>query len=339
MMTLDKKEVAYQKKKHPAVQMISGAIAGFVESSICHPLDTIKTRMQIRKQQSAIDMARARSSLHEPDVMRALSSLAEPRIILTQEAARARQSLDGTNQLSRNRLHEPASLTNRVPSTLGKVLPSFDPTMKTRSPLVAATLGPFGTAKRIIEREGFLSLYKGLTAVYFGIIPKMSLRFFAFEQYRDVLLHFADNKSTSSNQYVSSINFFAGLLSGLTEAVVIVTPAEVCKIRMQAQYNSLVDPAQVARRKYTNVIQTAAVLVREEGVGALYKGVVATMLRQGCNQAVNFSTYNWFKKLVLERESTGPGGAKELKHWQSLLLGGISGGFGPVINNPLGVCL
>ena len=42
------------------------------------------------------------------------TDLAEPRIILTQEAARARQSLDGTNQLSRNRLHEPASLTNRV---------------------------------------------------------------------------------------------------------------------------------------------------------------------------------------------------------------------------------
>jgi len=124
----------------------------------------------------------------------------------------------------------------------------------------------------------------------------------------------------------------------LTEAIVIVTPAEVCKIRMQSQYNSMVDPAQMARRKYTNVVQTAMVIVREEGFGALYKGVVATMLRQGCNQAVNFSTYNWFKSLVLERENAGADGVKELKHWQSLLLGGISGGFGPMINNPLGLC-
>jgi solute carrier family 25 citrate transporter 1 len=56
------------------------------------------------------------------------------------------------------------------------------------------------------------------------------------------------------------------------------------------------------------------------------------MLRQGCNQAVNFTTYNIFKKKVLEIQNK-----KDLDHWQSLLLGGISGGFGPLINNPLDV--
>lgn len=78
--------------------------------------------------------------------------------------------------------------------------------------------------------------------------------------------------------------FLAGLGSGVTEAVIVVTPAEVCKIRMQAQYHSLLDPEQVARRKYRHVLQTAAVVVREEGVRALYKGLVPTTLRQGCNQ-------------------------------------------------------
>ena len=63
-----------------------------------------------------------------------------------------------------------------------------------------------------------------------------------------------------------------------------VTPAEVCKIRMQAQFHSLLDPQEMARRKYRNVLQTAAVVAREEGVGALYKGLAPTVLRQGCNQ-------------------------------------------------------
>lgn len=106
--------------------------------------------------------------------------------------------------------------------------------------------------------------------------------------------------------------------------------------------------------KYKNVVQTAALVVKEEGLGALYKGVVPTMLRQGCNQAVNFTAYNWSKKRVLawKRERAAVAAVEEdggnvvttessseitLDHWQSLLLGGLSGGMGPLVNNPLDV--
>merc|ERR1711865_1342255 len=92
------------------------------------------------------------------------------------------------------------------------------------------------------------------------------------------------------------------------------------------------DPAQMARRKYRNVFQTAFTLVREEGFSALYKGLVPTMLRQGCNQAVNFTMYNIFKKKVLEMQKK-----TDLDPYQSLVLGGVSGGFGPMANNPLDV--
>ena len=125
--------------------------------------------------------------------------------------------------------------------------------------------------------------------------------------------------------------FLAGLASGLTEAVLVVTPAEVCKIRMQGQYHSLMDPTQLKNRKYTNVLQTAVTIVREEGLGALYKGLIPTMLRQGCNQAVNFTAYQWIKKKVLDAQ-----GGSELHYSQSLVIGGFSGGMGPLANNPLG---
>ena len=96
--------------------------------------------------------------------------------------------------------------------------------------------------------------------------------------------------------------------------------------------------------KYKNVVQTAALVVKEEGIGALYKGVVPTMLRQGCNQAVNFTVYNWSKKKLLAwkkkkaDEQTGGKvvGDVQLDHWQTLTLGGLSGGMGPLVNNPLG---
>eukprot|EP00970_Alexandrium_tamarense_P004418 scaffold751_cov213-Alexandrium_tamarense.AAC.2 len=164
-------------------------------------------------------------------------------------------------------------------------------------------------------------------------------------RYRDILGGWYDSYTGFTASTPSpTVTFTAGLLSGLTEAILIVTPAEVCKIRMQSQYHSLIDPSHKPQMhaKYKNVVQTAALIVKEEGPSALYKGVVPTMMRQGCNQAVNFSVYNWSKKKVLAwkksrvEEQGGSSKDVQLDHWQSLLLGGLSGGMGPLVNNPLG---
>ena len=179
----------------------------------------------------------------------------------------------------------------------------------------------------------------------FLIFPSNLVRFVSFEYYRDTLSGWYNsyNALPPHSPPSPSVTFLAGPASGLTEAVAIVTPAEVCKIRMQSQYHSLMDPSQMTHIKYRNVAQTAVLVVKEEGLGALYKGVVPTMLRQGCNQAVNFTAYNLFKRQLLaykrrRAEEAGRSGSEvTLDHWQSLLLGGISGGMGPLVNNPLDV--
>lgn len=75
----------------------------------------------------------------------------------------------------------------------------------------------------------------------------------------------------------------AGLSAGVTEAVAVVTPMEVIKIRLQAQHHSMADPLDVP--KYRNAAHALYTVVREEGFGALYRGVSLTALRQGSNQA------------------------------------------------------
>jgi solute carrier family 25 (mitochondrial citrate transporter), member 1 len=227
-------------KKTMLHHLFAGGAAGFVESSVCHPLDTIKTRMQLR-------------------------------------------TASGSKY------------------------------------------GLFMTGWRIIQNESFFALYKGLTAVYMGIVPKMAVRFSSFEKYKELLAG-PDGK-------VSQVGtFFAGLGSGVTEAILVVTPAEVCKIRLQAQFHSMADPRQLANRKYRNVLQTAVLVAKEEGITALYKGVVPTVMRQGINQAVNFTCYQLFKTKWMEHT-----GKTELLPWESMLFGGLSGGFGPLVNNPLDV--
>jgi solute carrier family 25 citrate transporter 1 len=302
--------------------LLAGGCAGFVEASVCHPLDTIKTRMQLRRQTTSVEkvVVKVRHSLMDPALRMAQSSFREPPTAVVTGGAAV--------------LHEPGMHLS-PPGASSKVAASTTVTIRggsvastTMHPhTVQAPLGPIGTARRIVQREGFLALYKGLTAVWTGIVPKMAIRFVSFEQYREWMTTMSGAQSPTS-----SITFTAGLASGLTEAVLVVTPAEVCKIRMQSQYHSLMDPSQMQKRKYTNVVQTAFTIVKEEGLGALYKGVVPTMLRQGCNQAVNFTGYNLIKKEVTARQGTD-----KLEHWQSLLIGGLSGGMGPLANNPLDV--
>jgi solute carrier family 25 citrate transporter 1 len=80
--------------------------------------------------------------------------------------------------------------------------------------------------------------------------------------------------------------YLAGLGAGVTEAVAVVTPMEVVKIRLQAQQHSLADPLETPR--YRNAAHAVYTIVREEGFATLYRGVSLTALRQATNQGESF---------------------------------------------------
>jgi len=129
------------------------------------------------------------------------------------------------------------------------------------------------TGRDIIKRETPLALYKGLGAVMVGIVPKMAIRFTSFEAYKKLL---ADKET---GVVTSKATFLAGLSAGVTEAVAVVTPMEVIKIRLQGQYHSMADPLEQV--KYRSAPHALYTVLREEGFGALYRGVSLTALRQG----------------------------------------------------------
>ena len=169
-----------------------------------------------------------------------------------------------------------------------------------------------------MHRETALGLYKGLGAVLSGIIPKMAIRFTSYEYYKQSL---ADENGIVSGR----ATFLAGLGAGVTEAVAVVTPMEVVKIRLQAQRHSLSDPLDVP--KYRNAAHAMFTVIREEGVGALWRGVSLTALRQGTNQAANFTAYtelkSWLQRIQPKYSETA------LPSYQTTVIGLISGAVGP----------
>ncbi|KAI9826327.1 MAG: hypothetical protein M1832_000244 [Thelocarpon impressellum] len=233
-----------KKPASAATNLIAGGGAGMMEALACHPLDTIKVRMQLSR--------------------------------------RARM-----------------------------------PGAKKR--------GFITTGAEIVKRETPLGLYKGLGAVVTGIVPKMAIRFTSFEWYKSLL---ADKKTGA---VAGQSTFLAGLAAGVTEAVAVVTPMEVVKIRLQAQHHSMADPLDIP--KYRNAAHALYTVVKEEGVGALYRGVSLTALRQGSNQAVNFTAYTEFKQILQNMQPAYH--EKELPSYQTMVIGLVSGAMGPLSNAPI----
>jgi hypothetical protein len=168
--------------------------------------------MQLRKNKATTPqqvVVKMRDSLMEP-ALRFKHSLQEP---LAQQQFHAHSSMADP---SASRAHlKPTGPKNMSTTILIQPSTRRLPKSTTTSNIVTAPLGPFGTARRIVQREGFLALYKGLSAVWMGIVPKMAIRFVSFEQYKEL---FRNNHYTSSRMNPTGITFVAGLLSGLTEA-------------------------------------------------------------------------------------------------------------------------
>jgi len=183
--------------------------------------------------------------------------------------------------------------------------------------------GFLATGVMIVRRETPLALYKGLGAVLSGIVPKMAIRFASFETYKRWLADPESGKTAVGNI------FLAGLGAGTTEAILVVNPMEVVKIRLQAQMHSLADPLETPQ--YRNAGHAVYKIVREEGFSVLYRGVTLTAFRQATNQGANFTAYQELKKFAHNQQPE----LTDLPTYQHMIIGLISGAMGPFSNAPI----
>lgn len=178
----------------------------------------------------------------------------------------------------------------------------------------------FQIVKNMATQEGLLSFYKGLTPFATHLVTKYSVRWYFNEFYRHLL-------TPEGKQISTSMGFLAGLGSGITEAVLIVTPFELIKTRLQQQKGT-----DSSTHKYKGLFQSARLITQEEGVRALWKGNVPTMLRQGINQLFLFGTYDQLKYALYHKSHH-----ESINSHEAVLLGIIAGAMGPVVNNPVDV--
>ncbi|KZV39609.1 mitochondrial succinate-fumarate transporter 1-like [Dorcoceras hygrometricum] len=175
----------------------------------------------------------------------------------------------------------------------------------------------------IARNEGLRALWKGLTPFATHLTLKYALRMGSNAVLQSAV---KDSETGNLSHYGRMV---AGFGAGVLEALVIVTPFEVVKIRLQQQRG--LSPELL---KYKGPVNCARMIIREEGLFGLWAGATPTIMRNGTNQAAMFTAKNAFDG-ILWRKHEGDG--QMLLPWQSMISGFLAGTAGPVCTGPFDV--
>jgi len=176
--------------------------------------------------------------------------------------------------------------------------------------------------KQVVHSEGVRALWKGLTPFATHLTFKYALRMGSNSVYQGALRD-KDGKLSDARR------MGAGFLAGITEALIIVTPFEVVKIRLQQQKGLCKDTM-----KYHGPIHCATTIMKEEGPLGLWSGATPTVLRNGTNQMCLFWAKNHMDQWLWGKHE---GDGKQLTPTQSMVSGFSAACIGPVATGPFDV--
>lgn len=173
-------------------------------------------------------------------------------------------------------------------------------------------------ARQTVHERGVPGLYRGLSVLVYGSIPKSAVRFGSFEQFKR---HAVDEKGNLS----PGARLLCGLGAGVSEAILAVTPMETVKVKFIADQRS-------ANPQFKGFFHGLRTIIAREGIAGTYQGVTATIMKQGSNQAIRFYVMETLKDWYREGDPRKP-----VPKLIVGTFGGIAGAASVLGNTPLDV--
>jgi len=270
-----------------AMQIVAGGSAGLVEVCLMHPLDLVKTRFQI---QSSTDVNRYTSiadcfkrMYRTEGALSFYKGILPPIFAETPKRATKFFTFEQYKKVFLFGASSPTALTFTLAGlfaglTEAVVINPFE-VVKIRLQAQRTTFkeqpSTVATFKEIIKENGFgrRGLNKGLTSTL-GRHGVFNCVYFSFyHNVKGMLPPLEDPNADLGRRFL--IGFTAGTLASFTNI-----PWDVAKSRIQGPQPV---PGQV---KYRTCAQTMALVVKEEGFFALYKGILPKVMRLGPGGAI-----------------------------------------------------
>lgn len=153
--------------------------------------------------------------------------------------------------------------------------------------------------KNIVKVEGVRGLYKGLSASYLGSIEGI-LQWLLYEQMKAIIKNRSIEKFGHNNEGQKSTrervkewcqrSGSAGLAKFI--ASIATYPHEVVRTRLRQS------PVENGKSKYTGLMQSFKIIIKEEGFISMYSGLTPHLMRTVPNSIIMFGTWELVIKLL-----------------------------------------
>ncbi|KAG0221963.1 hypothetical protein BGX31_009430 [Mortierella sp. GBA43] len=183
----------------------------------------------------------------------------------------------------------------------------------------------FHAYSTILREEGVSrGLYSGVTPAMFGSLPGTTLYFATYEYTK---------RTMTAAGCPDTLAHLSGGAFGDILASFIYVPSEVLKTRMQLQgrYNN---PSFISGYNYKNTWHALQMIVKYDGVGALFHGYKATLLRDVPFSSLQFAFYEKFKVEARIWEAREDG---RMSIHVETACGAVAGGLAGFLTTPLDV--
>ncbi|KAL3982833.1 Protein dif-1 [Acanthocheilonema viteae] len=170
--------------------------------------------------------------------------------------------------------------------------------------------GALDCARQTIVKEGIFALYKGMSAPIIGVTPLFAVYFGSCSFGKWLQQTSPDQEMTFAQ------NLLSGGLAGIFTTVIMV-PGERIKCLLQVQHAGPTDPSS---EHYTGPVDVFRKLYKQGGIRSIYRGLMATLLRDVPASGVYLATYEHLKKLFAGDNTT-----KDLNPLSTLMAGGLAG--------------
>uniref|UniRef100_A0A7S3LWY5 Uncharacterized protein n=1 Tax=Palpitomonas bilix TaxID=652834 RepID=A0A7S3LWY5_9EUKA len=180
--------------------------------------------------------------------------------------------------------------------------------------------GPIDAFRKTIAEEGALGLYRGLPSPMMGAMMENATLFATYGRFKSMLTA-GENRPLTIKE-----TFVAGCGAGFCAAFIL-TPVELVKCRMQVQELEM-KAGRVLEVNYKNTFDCFKRTLFNEGLSGLYRGHIATLLREIPGNGAWFATYEIACNAIAaqagcERYELGPlsliaaGGLGGMAYWSA----------------------
>ena len=182
--------------------------------------------------------------------------------------------------------------------------------------------------RNILKNEGVIGLWAGNGANLLRIFPAKAVVFSTNDLYQDLfrrLICFTNNQPYDKSQKLPAIfSFLAGGFAGMS-ASACTYPLDLARGRISGKLASRASDG-VVKKEYKGILSTILLTVREEGFGALYKGVTPTLIGALPYEGIKFGTVG-----ILDAQFAGSDLSPPVR---KMIFGGLGGVAAGMITYP-----